>query len=236
MVDGGVRNPLFRLARAESAKSILIARYDIKIAYVNNVARPAGRTTAFNIQIFSCADINHPPASGLAGIRPNPLLRYLWQCQMNKATTVYVLTAAGMIVGLWAILSYGSTLRAAPDVSGLWNLTWDDDGPADGAPSQFRVDQSGIFVTVRIADHALPGKLVRTNHSSGQHVTLNTPVSKAAYRINITDWTTAGETEGNLVCPAFGNQPRHFVAHRPALATQSGPPGNPNATRPDARH
>lgn len=154
---------------------------------------------------------------------------------MSRATIVYVVTAVGLIVGLWAILGYGSTLRAAPDLSGEWQVSWST--PGAGLPERMVVEQSGLFVTVRIDDQAISGKLLRSGSGEGVGVSLNAGASAAGYRLKINEGAGgAGRAglEGTYVSREMGAEARPFVARRAPTGKDSSSGSATSA--PDARH
>ena len=82
---------------------------------------------------------------------------------MNKPTSVYIIFALALVVGLWLILSLGSAfLTAPPDFSGRWQLLpirevsgntvggQPPDSSTDAAaePTGMNLDQSGRFLRV----------------------------------------------------------------------------------------
>jgi hypothetical protein len=68
---------------------------------------------------------------------------------LTTATAVYAIMLAVFAAGMWAILAFGSTLAAQPDLAGEWEFSRD---AASGAKSQrVVVDQSGRFIRMKFA-------------------------------------------------------------------------------------
>lgn len=71
---------------------------------------------------------------------PNP--------KITSATAVYVIMMLVFATGMWAVLVFGSTLRAAPDLAGEWELLPEGDPRAETLHTT--LEQSGRFVRMRI--------------------------------------------------------------------------------------
>src|SRR3954470_7568365 len=69
---------------------------------------------------------------------------------VTNATAVYTIMVLIFAVGMWAILAFGSTLRAPPDLAGDWIFA------PEGDPRQetlhATIEQSGKFVRCRIGN------------------------------------------------------------------------------------
>ena len=66
---------------------------------------------------------------------------------MKRASVSYVIMLVIFILGQWAVVEFGTRLRAAPDIAGQWSLSPDLESPASNAPShKMTVSQSGKFL------------------------------------------------------------------------------------------
>ena len=63
---------------------------------------------------------------------------------MNRASLDYLLIAARMVVGLWAVLSLGAGLEAPPDLAGTWEVLDSDSSPAHLGKTLV-IEQSGKY-------------------------------------------------------------------------------------------
>src|SRR5689334_15539521 len=70
--------------------------------------------------------------------------------KMTNATAVYVIMMLVFATGMWAVLVFGSTLRASPDLAGEWELL--PEGDPRAATLRATLEQSGRFVRFRIHD------------------------------------------------------------------------------------
>src|SRR6476469_3504984 len=68
--------------------------------------------------------------------------------KVTSATAVYVIMMLVFATGMWAVLVFGSTLRAPPDLAGEWELL--PEGDPRAATLRATLDQSGRFVRLRI--------------------------------------------------------------------------------------
>ncbi len=66
--------------------------------------------------------------------------------KMTNATAVYTVMILILAAGLWAILSFGETLHAAPDLAGEWEFT----DTATGEVTKASMNQSGRFLQLRM--------------------------------------------------------------------------------------
>ena len=67
--------------------------------------------------------------------------------RVNSAAAVYMIMLLVFAAGMWAILAYGSTLRAPFDLAGEWELLPEGDPHADVV--RMGIEQSGRFVRLR---------------------------------------------------------------------------------------
>jgi hypothetical protein len=68
--------------------------------------------------------------------------------KVTSATAVYVTMMLVFATGMWAVLVFGSTLRAPPDLAGEWELL--PEGDPRAATLHATLEQSGRFVRLRI--------------------------------------------------------------------------------------
>src|SRR3954470_2089619 len=67
---------------------------------------------------------------------------------VTNATAVYVIMMLVFATGMWAVLVFGSTLRARPDLAGEWELL--PEGDPRAPTLRATLEQSGRFVRLRI--------------------------------------------------------------------------------------
>jgi hypothetical protein len=70
--------------------------------------------------------------------------------KMTNATAVYVIMMLVFATGMWAVLVFGSTLRAPPDLAGEWELL--PEGDPHAPTLRATIEQSGRFVRFRVHD------------------------------------------------------------------------------------
>jgi hypothetical protein len=68
--------------------------------------------------------------------------------RITNATAVYVTMMLVFATGMWAILVFGSTLRAPPDLAGEWELLPEGNPAAEA--TRAIIEQSGRFVRLRL--------------------------------------------------------------------------------------
>ena len=82
---------------------------------------------------------------------------------ITNATAVYTIMILVFAAGMWAILAFGSTLRAQPDLAGDWQLI------PEGDPKQevlrATIDQSGRYLRLVTATETV--NLVMDRNASG---------------------------------------------------------------------
>src|SRR5687768_3201406 len=97
---------------------------------------------------------------------------------MNRASLVYIVMALCLVAGLWAILSFGSGLKAPPDLAGTWEI--EPDAAAVVAPvtaplgRSVELEQSGRFLRLhfesgRVADLKMVADHVATGDGRTLH-------------------------------------------------------------------
>jgi hypothetical protein len=69
--------------------------------------------------------------------------------KVSNATAVYTIMMLVFATGMWAILVFGSTLEARPDLAGEWELLPERDGVE---PLRATIEQSGRFVRLRLGE------------------------------------------------------------------------------------
>src|SRR3954470_22489961 len=69
---------------------------------------------------------------------------------VTNATAVYVIMMLVFATGMWAVLVFGSTMRARPDLAGEWELL--PEGDPRAATQRATLEQSGRFVRLRFRD------------------------------------------------------------------------------------
>jgi hypothetical protein len=97
---------------------------------------------------------------------------------MNRASLVYIVMALCLVAGLWAILDFGSGLKAPPDLAGTWEI--EPDAAAVVAPvtaplgRSVQLEQSGRFLRLhfesgRVADLKMVADHVATGDGRTLH-------------------------------------------------------------------
>jgi hypothetical protein len=72
--------------------------------------------------------------------------------KVTNATAIYTVMLLLLVAGMWAILAYGATLQAPPDLAGEWDLIPEEARQANGhRPVHATIDQSGRFVRLKVA-------------------------------------------------------------------------------------
>jgi hypothetical protein len=157
---------------------------------------------------------------------------------MNRATLVYVVMAACLVAGLWAILGFGSTLRAAPDLAGAWQIEPDARALVATAATplgrSFSLEQSGRFVRLQFER----GTVVDLK------ITENRPVGgpkgqpRRAIQLNGSGWAlaaTGDPASDEMRMDLLGPVSVAFTARRTQHTYPSRTPHHPPATPPASR-
>lgn len=163
--------------------------------------------------------------------------------KIDNATAVYAIMIALFAAGMWAILAYGSTLRAQPDLAGEWELV-----PEAGSDQSSRqaervtIEQSGRFVRLQsraknssigtLAMKILPPDEARPTMpedpvvltADGERKAAFTPVEGSnSYRVQLPDGATY---RAQLVAPAHA---RPTAAAKPPATAPLTAPMTPHA-------
>ncbi|HEX8520979.1 MAG TPA: hypothetical protein VF669_01900 [Tepidisphaeraceae bacterium] len=158
---------------------------------------------------------------------------------MSRAYTVYILTAALLVGGMWLVLKHGARLRAPDDLSGAWTLRWEKPPPEALKTGTLRVDQSGRFFTLHFDPGPALSLTLATGWTSARQGTMQ-------MKLKNDKWTVAcsgargpkGATPEELMLDihgpsgdflAFASRPRENVAKAPNLNHADPPSGEANA-------
>ncbi|MBC8107666.1 MAG: hypothetical protein H7Z14_13830, partial [Anaerolineae bacterium] len=78
--------------------------------------------------------------------------------RITNATAMYMIMLLVFAGGMWAVLVFGSTLQAQPDLAGDWELALEGRGKQE--PLRATIEQSGRYVRMMIAGKKLDLRIV----------------------------------------------------------------------------
>ena len=154
---------------------------------------------------------------------------------MNRATLVYVVMAACLVAGLWAILGFGSNLRAAPDLAGTWQI--EPDTRALVAPAatplgrSFTLEQSGRFLRIQFEGGAV-ADLKMVDRSAGDVRALR--LTGRRWEVSVNGDPASDELRMDLLGPVSLAFTARRVQHTYAAKPLHRPAATAPATRPAA--
>jgi hypothetical protein len=148
---------------------------------------------------------------------------------LNRATVVYIIIFLCFCVGIWVVLSMGTTyLVAPPDLTGKWR-SQETDLPANS----FTIAQSGEFIQLNL-DHGPQLDLRLTNWQGDQGKDTVKPLKlegSGGWIVTLTPASMGNSYQFNFQPPA-GTDPkmagtwRCQRGDRPIRATTAGSPPN----------
>ena len=149
---------------------------------------------------------------------------------------MYMIMLLVFVCGMWAVLVFGSTLQAQPDLAGEWELL--PEGRGTQEPSRATIEQSGRFVRMRMdgKTHDLRISTSRPHvvmKGSGTTARFDPSPSPSVFRVTIAS-PDAGRRvySGRILTRMYPHAPTAKEPQTKNLAPAPVQVGPPAATRP----
>ena len=157
--------------------------------------------------------------------------------RITNATAMYAIMLLVFACGMWAILVYGSTLQAQPDLAGEWELS--PEGRGTQEPLRANIEQSGRYLRMKFADRTLDMRITAsrpTIEMKGDGVTMRFDPSPSpnVFRVTIESPNDGRRVySGRIVTRTYPHAPIAREPQKTNLApAQSGPAPAAAVTRP----
>ena len=127
---------------------------------------------------------------------------------MRKTHGTYIAMVAVFGLGLWGILHFGGTLRAAVYVAGDWQVRWNTTGASPPLPDRLTIGQSGRYLNATL----------RRPDSSGA-VQLRGELHTSPDRAGISEIMLASSDERWQITAAFHEGDQRMSGHLKSTQT-----------------